>query len=65
MWSLLQDSLRTLPVEDLTANREVLIAAGKRVATALTSSLETIGFRYEDIPAETVFYITRFDFPDE
>lgn len=65
VWSLLQDSLRTLPVEDLTTRGEVLSAAAQLVAATLTSSLATIGFRYEDNDGGAAFYITRFDFPDQ
>jgi hypothetical protein len=65
VWSLLQDSLRPLPVEDLTTSGEVLGAAAELVASTLTSSLETIGFTYEDTDAGAAFYITRFDFPDQ
>jgi hypothetical protein len=62
-WSLLRDSLWTLPVEDLTTSPEVLRAAAQLVAANLTLSLVTIGFRYEDTDAGPAFYITRFDFP--
>ena len=62
-WALLQESLRGLPVEDLTTSPETLSAAMRQVAVTLKSSLETIGFRYVDEGAGQGFYITRFDFP--
>jgi hypothetical protein len=65
VWSLLQDSLLTLPVEDLTTGAEALDAAAREVAATLTSSLETLGFGYEDSGAGQAFYINRWDFPDE
>jgi hypothetical protein len=63
VWALLQDSLRTIPVEDLTTSAEVLNAAALRVSTTLASSLETMGFRFEDTKDGSAFYITRWDFP--
>jgi hypothetical protein len=64
VWDLLQESLRALPVEDLTTSPEILSAAGLLVAGTLRSSLETIGFRYEDsAEGGTGFYISRWDFP--
>lgn len=65
VWSLLVNSLRPLPVEDLTTSREILSAAAQLVAATLTASLDTIGFRYEETAAGAAFYITRFDFPDQ
>lgn len=62
-WALLQESLRGLPVEDLTTSPETLSAAMRQVAATLKSSLATIGFRYVDEEAGQGFYITRFDFP--
>jgi hypothetical protein len=64
VWTRLQDSLVSLPVEDLSTPIEVLDAATASVATTLKSSLETIGFRYEDDGTDSAFYITRWDFPD-
>jgi hypothetical protein len=64
-WASLQASLRTLPVENLTTSREILGAAGQQVADTLRSSLETIGFRYEETSSGgRAFYSTRLDFPD-
>lgn len=64
-WASLQASLRTLPVENLTTSREILSAAGQQVAATLRSSLETIGFRYEETSSGgRAFYSTRLDFPD-
>lgn len=65
VWTLFQESLRALPVEDLTTSPEILTAAAQHVAEALTSSLETIGFRGEDSDSGWAFYITRFDFPSQ
>jgi hypothetical protein len=63
VWTLLQDSLRTIPVENLTTSPEVLNAAALRVSATLASSLETMGFRGEDTKDGSAFYITRWDFP--
>jgi hypothetical protein len=65
VWSLLQDNLLALPVEDLTTSRGVLSTAAQLVAATLASSLQTIGFRYEETDAGWAFHITRFDFPDQ
>lgn len=65
VWASLQASLRTLPVENLTTSRETLSAAGQQIAAALRSSLETIGFRYEETrEGASALCSTRLHFPD-
>lgn len=63
VWTLLQDTLRTLPVEDLTTSPEALTAAAVNVGASLTASLNQIGFRFEETAAGPAFYISRHDFP--
>jgi hypothetical protein len=61
VWSRLQASLRTLPVEELRTSPEILSAARQQVAAVLRSSLETIGFTYVETTglAGWAFYSTR------
>ncbi|VBA43946.1 hypothetical protein LAUMK136_05352 [Mycobacterium attenuatum] len=63
LWARLQASLRVLPVEDLATDPETLCTAMRHVASALRSSLETIGFRYEDTDTGPIFRVTGSDFP--
>lgn len=59
-WQSLAQALGRLPVT-ADASREALHQAARRVAAAVSTSLNHIGFRYLDIPTEA-FYIDRHDF---
>lgn len=65
VWALLQNSLVTLPVEDLTTAPGTLTFASVKVAASLTASLNQIGFRFEETAAGPAFYINRPDFPQQ
>lgn len=63
MWHTIGTALSGLPVADLRTEPAELHSAAIAVTSALSESLNFIGFQFTDHPGGAMFFIDRHDFP--